>query len=140
MMGRKRFGIFITQGLTLAKIPFSMLCRSLCENSILYSRLKWKALLKCLNEMKLVDEAVIAYTSRRRRTGPRGLSLVGYAGRTVKGVLVSWESKLRPSPDADAVPRDSVLSSDWRKCSVRASEPVPGSITLGCRHCCRFGD
>lgn len=71
-------------------------------------------------------------TSLRMRARAPGLSLPGHSGSAVKGVLVSWERELRPSPDAEALPRDSVLSPDWRKCSVRASEAGPGSLSAAC--------
>ena len=56
----------------------------------------------------------------------------------MKGVLVSWEREPRPSPDAEALPRDGVLSPDWRKCSVRAGKGWAW-ITVSCLHCRRMG-
>ncbi len=73
------------------------------------------------------DDLVTPHPSVRIEAGPRGLSLPGHLSSAVKGVLVSWERELQPSPDAEALPRDSVMSQDWRKCSVRAGEAGPGS-------------
>lgn len=72
------------------------------------------------------------HPSVRIRVGPRGFSLPGHFSSAVKGVLVSWEREPRPSPDAEAVPRDSVLSPGWRKCSVRAGKAGPGSLSAAC--------
>lgn len=47
-------------------------------------------------------------------------------------MLVSWERELRPSPDAEALPGDGILRPDWRKCSVRAGEAGPGSLSAAC--------
>lgn len=60
------------------------------------------------------------------------MSLPGHSGSAVKGALVSWERELWPSPDAEALPGDSVLSPDWRKCSVRAGKAGPGSLSAAC--------
>lgn len=60
------------------------------------------------------------------------MSLPGHYSRAVKGVLVSWERELQPSPDAEALPRDNVMSPDWRKCSVRAGKAGPGSLSAAC--------
>lgn len=46
------------------------------------------------------------------RLGPRGRSLPGCFSSAKKGALVSWERELLPSPDAEALPGDSVMSSD----------------------------
>ena len=65
----------------------------------------------------------------------RSLALTNGA---LKGVLVSWERELWPSPDAEALPWDSVLAPDWRKCCVRAGLDhcqLPGPAL----HCHRMG-
>lgn len=56
-----------------------------------------------------------------------------------KGVLVSWERELQPSPDAEALPGDGVMSPGWRKCSVRAGEAGPGWLSAA-SHRRRTGD
>ncbi|MEQ2203341.1 hypothetical protein XENOCAPTIV_028822 [Xenoophorus captivus] len=53
---------------------------------------------------------------------PEFVHTKGHSGSTLKGVLVSWEREQRPSPDAETLPRDSILRPDWRKFSVRAGE------------------
>lgn len=75
------------------------------------------------------DDVVAAHFSVRIRLGPRGRSLPGCFSSAKKGALVSWERELLPSPDAEALPGDSVMSSDERKCSVRAR---PGSLSAAC--------
>lgn len=77
----------------------------------------------------LVDDVVAAHFSVGIRLGPRGRSLPGCFSSAKKGALVSWERELLPSPDAEALPGDSVMSSDQRKCSVRAR---PGSLSAAC--------
>lgn len=79
-----------------------------------------------------VDDLVAPHPSVRIRVGPLWLSLPGHSASAVKGVLVSWEREPQPSPDAEALPRDSVLSPDWRKCSVRAGKAGPGSLSAAC--------
>lgn len=79
-----------------------------------------------------VDDLVAQHPSVGIRAGPQGLSLPGHSGSAVKGVLVSWEREPQPSPDAEALPRDSVMSPDWRKCSVRAGKAGPGSLSAAC--------
>lgn len=87
----------------------------------------------------VVDGLVAPHPSVRIRVGPQGLSLPGHSSSAVKGVLVSWERELQPSPDAEVLPRDSVMSPDWRKCSVRAGKGWAW-ITVSCLHCRRMGD
>lgn len=79
-----------------------------------------------------VDDVVAPHPSVRIKEGPWRLSLPSHSGSAVKGVLVSWEKELQPSPDAEALPRDSVLSPYWRKCSVRAGKAGPGSLSAAC--------
>lgn len=79
-----------------------------------------------------VDDSVAPHPLVWIRVGPRGLSLPGHSGSAVKGVLVSWERELGPSPDAERLPRDSVLRPDWRKCSVRVGKTGPGSLSAAC--------
>lgn len=91
------------------------------------------------DSLAFVDELVAPHPSVRTRVGHWGLSLPGHSGSAVKGVLVSWERELRPSPDAERLPRDSVLNPDWRKCSVRARQHWAW-ITVSCLYYCRMGD
>lgn len=104
------------------------------QNPKLQLQLKIKVCCFALNNdsSTFVDNLVAPHPLVRIRVGPRGLSLPGHSGSAVKGVLVSWERELRPSPDAEALPRDSVLSPDWRKCSVRAGKAGPGSLSAAC--------
>lgn len=67
-----------------------------------------------------VDDVEAPHCSVRIRAGLRGLSLPGHFSSAVKSMLLSWERELQPRPDAEALPRDSVMSPNWRKCSVRA--------------------
>lgn len=73
------------------------------------------------------------------RAGPRGLSLAGHSGSAVKGVLVSWERELRPSPDAEALRRDSVLRPGLEEVQCESRQSWAW-ITVSCLHCCRMGD
>lgn len=83
-------------------------------------------------QIQLVGDRVVPHPSVRIRAGPRGLSLPGHSSSAKKGALVSWERELQPSPDAEALPRDSVMSPDWRKCTVRAGKAGPGSLSAAC--------
>lgn len=56
----------------------------------------------------------------------------GCCSRTPRGAHVSWENDLGPSPDAELVPRESVLPPVGRKCCERAAGPGPGVLSTAC--------
>lgn len=64
------------------------------------------------NHTVMVLLLIILWYSVRMRAEPQSLSLPGHSGSAVEGGLVSWERELQPSPDAEALPGDSILRPD----------------------------